>query len=96
MVNRNDPVDDDDPASKIKQLELELARVKLELVDAQCRNQEFDHKLKSVLNNTNSISQDSSNEGKYLTLRSIRDKLYRNLKSFKDHRPRPNHCQRHL
>lgn len=34
---------------KIKNLELELARVKLELVDAQCKNQEFDHKLKSMM-----------------------------------------------
>ena len=34
---------------KIKSLELELARVKLELVDAQCKNQEFDHKFKSII-----------------------------------------------
>lgn len=52
---------DQEQESKIKHLELELARVKLELVDAQCRNQEFDHKLKSVLN-INLSSQDSSNE----------------------------------
>ena len=39
-----------------------MARVKLELVESQCRNQEFDHKLKSVLPNSNVGSQDSSNE----------------------------------
>lgn len=33
---------------KIKQLELELARVKLELVDAQCKNQEYKHKFKQI------------------------------------------------
>ncbi len=37
--------------SRIKHLELELARVKLELVDAQCKNQEFDHRLKGYENN---------------------------------------------
>jgi hypothetical protein len=35
-----------DNLDKIKGLEYELARVKLELVDAQCKNQEYDHKLK--------------------------------------------------
>ena len=33
---------------RIKHLELELARVKLELVDAQCKNQEFDHIIKGL------------------------------------------------
>jgi hypothetical protein len=33
---------------KIRVLELELARVKLELVDAQCKNQEYDHKFKNL------------------------------------------------
>lgn len=54
---------EEDQTSRIRQLELELARVKLELVDAQCRNQEYDHKLKTVLNSANLSSQDSSNEG---------------------------------
>ena len=55
--------------NKIKRLELELARVKLELVDAQCKNQEFDHKIKSLMNssstngahNTASVSSSSTN-----------------------------------
>ncbi|RNA13087.1 rab GTPase-activating 1 isoform X2, partial [Brachionus plicatilis] len=38
-----------DQELKIKNLELELARVKLELVDAQCKNQEFDHRLKTMV-----------------------------------------------
>jgi hypothetical protein len=48
-----------DNLSKIKNLELELARVKLELVDAQCQNQEMDHTLKAlkINNNNDSISQ---------------------------------------
>jgi hypothetical protein len=33
-------------SEKVKQLELELARVKLELVDSQCQNQEYKHRLK--------------------------------------------------
>jgi hypothetical protein len=37
-----------DNLDKIKQLEYELARVKLELVDAQCKNQEYDHRFKSL------------------------------------------------
>ena len=37
----------EDAQVKIKHLELELARVKLELVDAQCKNQELDHILKT-------------------------------------------------
>lgn len=43
----------DTEAGRVKHLELELARVKLELVDAQCRNQEFDHILKGYENNQN-------------------------------------------
>lgn len=50
----------DQQLSKIKNLELELARVKLELVDAQCKNQEFDHKLKGM-NNTNSSNMSKEN-----------------------------------
>ena len=45
--------------NKIKRLELELARVKLELVDAQCKNQEFDHKLKGYMS-TGSAGRDKS------------------------------------
>lgn len=41
---------------KIKFLELELARVKLELVDAQCKNQELDHKLKNINNSSSSTN----------------------------------------
>jgi hypothetical protein len=51
----------DQQISKIKLLELELARVKLELVDAQCKNQEFDHKLKGMINNS-SINSNASKE----------------------------------
>ena len=39
--------EESEETDKIKRLEMELARVKLELVDAQCKNQEFDHILKS-------------------------------------------------
>jgi uncharacterized protein YukE len=46
-------------SSKIKFLELELARVKLELVDAQCKNQEFDHKIKTLISASNGLSKDS-------------------------------------
>lgn len=42
--NKLDSVDS--TTDRIKHLELELARVKLELVDAQCKNQEFDHIIK--------------------------------------------------
>ena len=58
-INTNEPVssnentnfkDHHQSLSRIKHLELELARVKLELVDAQCKNQEFDHKLKGYIN----------------------------------------------
>lgn len=59
---------EEDQSNKIKQLELELARVKLELVDAQCRNQEFDYKLKTMLNNVNLNGQDLPNEGLFFAL----------------------------
>ena len=39
---------DSETVLKIKNLELELARVKLELVDAQCKNQELDHTIKNL------------------------------------------------
>ena len=45
---------------KIKKLELELARVKLELVDAQCKNQEFDHLLKGYLNSTSNNTNNNN------------------------------------
>jgi hypothetical protein len=48
---------------KIKRLELELARVKLELVDAQCKNQEFDHLLKGYLNSSSQDSNSSKPNG---------------------------------
>jgi len=51
----------DSQISKVKLLELELARVKLELVDAQCKNQEFDHKLKGMINNSN-VNSNASKE----------------------------------
>ena len=45
--------------NKIKHLELELARVKLELVDAQCKNQEFDHKLKGYTSTNSNASKEN-------------------------------------
>lgn len=39
---------------RIKALENELARVKLELVDSQCKNQEYDHFIKTLNNNSSS------------------------------------------
>jgi hypothetical protein len=44
---------------KIKNLELELARVKLELVDAQCKNQELDHTIKNLKNGESPTSSSS-------------------------------------
>jgi hypothetical protein len=54
---------------KIKNLELELARVKLELVDAQCKNQELDHKLKGFLASSN--GQTNSNDTNNLRSNSV-------------------------
>ena len=51
---------------RIKQLELELARVKLELVDSQCKNQEYKHKINKqqqqvgIVDNSESLSPSSS------------------------------------
>ena len=44
---------------KIKSLEHELARVKLELVDAQCRNQEYDHRFKTFNNSNNNSNSNT-------------------------------------
>ena len=52
---------------KIKFLELELARVKLELVDAQCKNQELDHKLKNISNSSNGMTNSTSNSNTNLS-----------------------------
>ncbi|CAF0799546.1 unnamed protein product [Brachionus calyciflorus] len=56
LINNLDSSEDrlSEQELKIKNLELELARVKLELVDAQCKNQEFDHKLKLFGSNSGS------------------------------------------
>jgi hypothetical protein len=47
--------------NKIKSLEMELARIKLELVDAQCKNQEYDHKLKGILSGSAAVSISNTN-----------------------------------
>ena len=52
----DESINDIDTLTKIKNLELELARVKLELVDAQCKNQELDHSIKSLKNGDISAS----------------------------------------
>jgi hypothetical protein len=51
-----------DLSRKIKFLELELARVKLELVDSQCKNQEYDHKIRTLINTSKDQFKESSNE----------------------------------
>lgn len=56
MVNLEQLTREQEQMNKIKSLELELARVKLELVDAQCKNQEYDHKLKNALHGQSNVA----------------------------------------
>ncbi len=51
LVESSDPLlREDTDHCKIKILELELARIKLELVNSECKNQELDHELKGYKN----------------------------------------------
>lgn len=78
LFNKNKDFDSNElNLIKIKQLELELARVKLELVDSQCKNQEYKHKInkqqqQSQSGSNNSIVDSTSSNGDQVILSSTK------------------------